>query len=393
MTCTPTTQTPTTNFATTQTSTTNIPTTQFPSTNEATTNNPTTNFPTTQTSTTNILTTHFASSFLATTDSQTTKSATTNFPSTMYGTTQFPITNQASTIHPPTQFPTTNTPSTNAPSTFVPSSENPTTQIGSTFMQTTPSPSQLPSTVFETSPSTLSPFTCFYLVPNCQLCDPNPTIVDTSLFNISCSLVGNSYEWIFKNKTGGAIINDAVFSVNGTTTVIAGNFSQTSNGTIVFVISANSNNNKSSSLNVEGCVSINGNISLNLQTQPQQGTTNLQVISYNCSQQVNVSSSQIGIIPKYNGSECDTINSHVINQPNSLGVSLTSALGNKCGGKVDLGLIIGISVGFPLASAVVGLVIFIMKKKQQKDLDDQLNRIADHFSGPSKPKVVQGDTI
>ena len=79
----------------------------------------------------------------------------------------------------------------------------------------------------------------------------------------------------------------------------------------------------------------------NLDTQPQQGATNLQFISYNCS----ISSSQIQVIPNYNGSNCDTINSQTINQPNSLAVSLTSTIGNKCNGGNNLGVIIGLSVG------------------------------------------------
>ena len=128
------------------------------------------------------------------------------------------------------------------------------------------------------------------------------------------------------------------------------------------------NNNKSSPLNVGGCVSLNGNISLNLETQPQQGTTNFQVISYNCSQQVNISSSQIQVIPNYNASSCDTINSQAINQQDLLAVSLTSTLGNKCNGGNNLGLIIGLSVGIPLLILIILVVVLkmIAKKEEQK---------------------------
>ena len=136
----------------------------------------------------------------------------------------------------------------------------------------------------------------------------------------------------------------------------------------MFTFNPQQNNNKSSPLNVGGCVSINGNISLNLETQPQQGTTNFQVISYNCSQQVNISSSQIQVIPNYNGSNCDTINSQTINQPNSLAVSLTSTLGNKCNGGKNLGLIIGLSVGIPCAVILLisVLVCYTIRKKEKR---------------------------
>ena len=148
--------------------------------------------------------------------------------------------------------------------------------------------------------------------------------------------------------------NNANMNISsGSTVLIQGNFTQSSGGQIVFTFNQQQNNNKSSPLNVEGCVSINGNISLNLQTQPQQGTTNLQVISYNCSQQVNISSSQIQVTPNYNGSSCDTINSQTINQPDSLAVSLTSTIGNKCNGGNNLGLIIGLSVGIPCGIALI----------------------------------------
>ena len=121
---------------------------------------------------------------------------------------------------------------------------------------------------------------------------------------------------------------------------------------------------------------MNGNISLNLQTQPQQGTTNFQVISYNCSQQVNISSQQIQVIPSYNGSECDTINSQAINQPGSLVVSLTSTIGNKCNSGNNLGLIIGLSVGIPSALILaVSVVIFILKMKQNKQISDVKDEI------------------
>ena len=115
---------------------------------------------------------------------------------------------------------------------------------------------------------------------------------------------------------------------------------------------------------------------MNLETQPQQGTTNLQVISYNCTQQVNVSSSQIQVIPNYNGSSCDTINSQAINQPNSLGVSIKSTLGNKCNGGNNLGLIIGLSVGIPFGVFItLGISLAAYQYSRKKEFDQKMDNL------------------
>ena len=173
-------------------------------------------------------------------------------------------------------------------------------------------------------------------------------------------MMGNTTTLIEGNLQNNASLN----ITSGSGIVVQGNFSQSSGGQIVFTVNPQQNNNKTVPLNVGGCVSVNGNINLNLQTQPQQGTTNLQVISYNCSQQVNISSSQIQVVPNYNGSQCDTINSQAINQQGSLGVSIISTLGNKCGGGTSLGLVIGLAIGLPiLAIIIVCAVIFAVKTK------------------------------
>ena len=186
---------------------------------------------------------------------------------------------------------------------------------------------------------------------------------------------GNSVAIIQGNVNNNANLN---ISTNATT-IIQGNFTQSSSGQLVFSFMPSSqNNNKSVPLNVGGCVSINGNINLNLQTQPQQGTTNLQLISYNCTQPVNISSSQIQVIPNYNGSSCDTINSQTINQQGSLGVSLTSTLGNKCNGGngKNLGLIIGLSVGIPLLiAAVIFPIAHYFKKRQERYIQSRVREI------------------
>ena len=166
--------------------------------------------------------------------------------------------------------------------------------------------------------------------------------------------------------------------MNGSTTFIQGNFTQTSNGNLVVVISS-SNNNKSSSLNVQGCVQINGTVSLNLQTQPQQGNSTFQIISYSCSQIANVSNSQIQINPNYKNSNCDSINSQTINNPDSISVTISSQLGNKCGG-TSKGLIIGLAVGIPCGVILIlSLAIGISQYKRKQKFDNQINKMGNQM--------------
>ena len=89
------------------------------------------------------------------------------------------------------------------------------------------------------------------------------------------------------------------------------------------------------------------------------------------------SSSQIGVIPNYNGSSCDTINSQTINQPNSLGVSIISTLGNKCNGGNNLGLIIGLSVGIPCGLIIIlGGSIAAYHYSRKKEFNQKIDNLA-----------------
>ena len=171
--------------------------------------------------------------------------------------------------------PFTSFPSTFLPSTLVSTTQSLSSQTPSTFSQTPNLPSsvvlsQIPTTQIWTSIQNLSLTTtslnCFYQVPNCQFCSQNPPKFDQTQFNISCSFIQGEWICIFKNKTSDTIYNNFTIILNGTTNYIEGNFTQTSSGQIVFVISTNQN--KSIGLNVSGCVSINGTIQIVLNTQP-----------------------------------------------------------------------------------------------------------------------------
>ena len=341
-----------------------------PTTNHPTFYSPTNPLPTTQIPTTQILTTHFPS-----TQIPTTQILTTQIPSTQILTTKF-----SATFTPTSHFPSTTVSTSFAPSTPTPTSSStpPCTNASTTNL-----------------PPTSTPLLCFYTVPNCSFCTQNAPLFDLTQGNVSCILSSGEWRWTFTPNSG-ALVNTGEIVVNGNTTtliegnfennanlnissgssvVVAGNLTQASGGQIVFTFNPQQNN-KSSPLNVGGCVSINGNISLNLETQPQQGTTNFQVISYNCSQRVNISSSQIGVIPNYNGSSCDTINSQAINQPNSLGVSLISTLGNKCNGGKNLGLVIGISVGIPCGMVLaLGLSLAAYQYSRKKEFNQKMDNL------------------
>ena len=215
-------------------------------------------------------------------------------------------------------------------------------------------------------------------------------LFDLNQGNVSCVFFQNEWRWTFTpnnetlTNTGEIILsgntttlvqgnfeNNANLNISsGSSLIISANLTQTSQGQIVFTFNPQQDNNKSSPLNVGGCVSINGNICLNLETQPQQGTTNFQIISYNCSQQVNISSSQIQVTPNYNGSSCDTINSQTINQPGTIGVSITSTIGNRCNGGKNLGVIIGLAVGVPVSTVIIlAIVLRTIAKKEEFTLE------------------------
>ena len=302
---------------------------------------------------------------------------------------------------------------------FFPSSYTPTTVPSShgTSSPLLPSSSLLSTTLqhsFSSSPpsSTLNSLSsCFYQVSNCNLCPFEAPLFDLTQGNVSCDFSQQGYwTWSFTPNSG-TLTNTGEILLSGNTTtfvvgnlknnaslnvssesviVIEGNFTQSSGGQIVFTLGSSSqqqNNSNSAPLKVNGCVSVNGNISLNLETQPQQGTTNLQVISYNCSQQVSVLSSQIQVTPNYNGSSCDTINSQSINQPNSLGISLTSTIGNKCNGGKNIGLIVGLSIGIPiLAATVVTLLLVYFRKKEERKAIETVREMEMNNLSMSLPK-------
>ena len=403
------------------------PTQQPQSTQFPTTQTPLTQVPATQQQTQTSSTQNIES--IAPTQSQTVQTPPTTDPQTSEPTTVAPQSAQITTFQPQSTSspPQTENPSSYSPSnldTSIQSTPIPPSNLG-TSIQSTPAPPSTSSspatpsfspssppitTSFDTPISTSAIPTsqtppqssqqptqsssCPYQVDNCEKCPPQAVSLGIPQVNVSCINFQGEWTWSFsatkivssQNIFFGAntatliqadFVNNAQIQFSeGSTLFIEGNFFQSSQGLLSFVFASSKRGTTSPPFSVGGCVSINGNISLNLETQPKQGTTNFQIISYNCSQQINISSSQIQVIPNYNGSSCDTINSQALNQPNSLGVSLTSTLGNKCNGGNNLGLIIGLSVGIPCAlTIIIGGAIGYMKYKKSKQFNENIKGI------------------
>ena len=148
-----------------------------------------------------------------------------------------------------------------------------------------------------------------------------------SQFNISCVLSGNKWIYSFKGLNSDTVTLTNQVVLNGTSTFIDGNLAQTSNSTIVIVAT---NNPDDPALKVSGCATFEGNIQIILDQQPQDGNTSIILVSYNCTQQVGLSNSQVTITANYKDSNCDQIKSNVNDKPNTLSLSLSSSLNSKC---------------------------------------------------------------
>ena len=266
-------------------------------------------------------------------------------PSTFPPSTLLPSTIPPSSIPPSTLTPSTLEPSTQAPSTSTPSTLNPSTLMPSTLEASTSNPSTLtPSTLFPSTmipstlfPSTLIPSTsfpssviptknCSYNVPNCENCGILDFIVEQSLFNISCIFVDNKWLYSFKNKVSGTFVLSETINLNDSTILIDGNFNQTSNSTIIIV---SSNQNKNGSITVNGCLSLNGNLSVILNEKPQDSNISIVLFNYNCTDTLNISDSQVTLKTDFQKSKCDKISSQLNNQPNTLLLTISSNSG-KC---------------------------------------------------------------
>eukprot|EP01091_Cochliopodium_minus_P011382 TRINITY_DN3200_c0_g1_i7.p1 TRINITY_DN3200_c0_g1~~TRINITY_DN3200_c0_g1_i7.p1 ORF type:complete len:674 (-),score=131.70 TRINITY_DN3200_c0_g1_i7:31-2052(-) len=302
-------------------------------------------------------------------------------PSTLTPSTIIPSTSFPSTTPPSTLFASTTSPTSLTPSTFTPSTLTPSTLIPSTSLPSTTDPStSIPSTIVPSQ-------NCLYDVDNCEKCGMNGIIVDISQFNISCVQSGNDWVYSFSNKNSNTTTISQTVTLNQTSIIIQGNLNQTSNSTIVIVI----NNENKNGLNVTGCVSLNGNLSLILNERPQNGNISIQLVTYNCTQQLTFNQSQFSITPKYKNNKCDNIKSTLSNQQNTLSVSLSSTLGSNC--KTNIGLIIGLCVGIPVFLLfLITLIILVLKARTRRQMKSYGKRKPTITSMISPNSVISVDT-
>eukprot|EP01091_Cochliopodium_minus_P014253 TRINITY_DN4803_c0_g3_i1.p1 TRINITY_DN4803_c0_g3~~TRINITY_DN4803_c0_g3_i1.p1 ORF type:complete len:392 (+),score=79.15 TRINITY_DN4803_c0_g3_i1:413-1588(+) len=317
------------------------------------------------------------------------------------------------TTHPSTTNPTTLTPSTEYTSIVIPSTLIPSTQIPSTEYTSTVIPSTLiPST---TVPSTQIPLTispgCLYKLLNCERCGMNGMIVDQSLFNITCVFISNdvwgySYTPLFPNSTtiisqtttlnqttiliGGHLEISGSLILNQSTIIIQGNLNQTSNSNIIITLNKKNIDQNSPYLNVSGCINLGGNITLILEERPQISSTNdILLFKYNCSQTtIILAQSQFKVESTYKKKECDKIGTNLLNQQNSLSVSLSTTLNSNC--KPKLGLIIGLSVGVPLFLLLVSAVVVLLIRFHSKNESERI--VSDYHTNMKENKAHQEKT-
>ena len=228
---------------------------------------------------------------------------------------------------------------------------------------------------------------CTFQVPNCSFCPLTAPPFNLEVGVISCVFFRGAWTWTFTPSAGNmenngslsmGINSNAVIEGNmnnkgemdlfsGSVVYIMGDFVQGPSSVLGFCLDGTffTKRTPAAPMTVEGSVSMQGNIIVTLQAQPKQGTTNLTLISLNSTQQATVSS-LITVVPMYNKSSCDTITYELLNQPGTLGFTMSTSIGNKCG--KNLGLIIGLAIGIPVGSAVVItlLILFFTKRAAKK---------------------------
>ena len=161
-----------------------------------------------------------------------------------------------------------------------------------------------------------------------------------------------------------SLTNGAQFVVENSTVFVEGNFTQTSSGSLVFVISSE----KANKLNVSGCVVIDGKIELDLKERPTQNVETYEIISYSCDKAADVSNDQIVVVPEYKQSECDEIKAQTSSTANSISVSLSSTFNKNCSKRKGLstGALVGIIVGATFGALLIGALIWLVIWKETK---------------------------
>ena len=289
-------------------------------------------------------------------------------PTTTTPSTQTPSTNPPTTTIPSTVSPSTLTPnqtteqptvveSTLKPSTLIPSTVTPSTFTPSTFIPSTTVPSTVtPSTQI---PSTQAPKNCLYNVVNCENCPLTGLVLDTSQFLVSCEFKDQSWVWVYKNSSSNSISFNSSLQITNTT-FFEGNLNFGSNSNVTFLLERGQNNVSSIS---NGCLVINGTVTVFFNQKPNQTDFDLLLFKYNCPQLSIFNDSQLQVVSNYTGSDCDQNIHSVKNQQNNLFLSLKFKFGGLCQ-KNRKSLIIGLSLGIPLTLIAIAVVVILILKHQ-----------------------------
>ena len=361
----PSTGIPSTEIPSTHIASSNIPSTEIPSTHIASSNIPSTEIPSTRIASSNIPSTNIPSTALSSstnplstsvplTLSSSTTSPSTNPPTNLPTTTSSPTTSSPTTSPTisPTTSPTTSSP-TNSPITILPSTNSPSTPPPSTTASTTM------SNTMQTSVSPSTNASCIYNVPNCINCDQSISSIVSNQINVSCEINQGKWNWIFKNSTS----NDFFLSSNislGAPVSFDSNLVIETNASVILVFQ-NSQNSSSPAIEVNGCVSIEGDLNLLIDFKVEQDE-NFDLIKYNCQQNA-VLKNDDSVKLIYNRDQ----NSCLTSKP-KVTTNIISTTISSCG-KSNLGVIVGLSVGIPLLMVlIVATSLFIARKKQKREV-------------------------
>ena len=131
-------------------------------------------------------------------------------------------------------------------------------------------------------PTSLPNPNCVYEVDDCAYCSPNPITVNTSLVSVSCLFTNNIWAWNFQSRSQDYVIASyGNVTISGSNNIVLGDFIQAPTAVISFIFDPV--NNRSSQINVTGCVTLNGMIDIIFTSQPPQGTSKYLIFPSNCS--------------------------------------------------------------------------------------------------------------
>jgi hypothetical protein len=68
-----------------------------------------------------------------------------------------------------------------------------------------------------------------------------------------------------------------------------------------------------------------------IDSRPDSGNSNYELITYSCNQTASVSNSQIKLNPTYDKNNCDNLSAQTVTTQSSISVSISTSVGSKCG--------------------------------------------------------------